>query len=478
MAEPLPWLQWGGDSILGQGLGGLFGAAGGMMGMGALNDARSDIKSMPGMKGPINLWTSLGSAVGSNAQFNPLFQGNQMALGQVAPGLLGGGLFNDPSLRQALGHNDISGALQQANQAFGQQVGPQALGSLQGMFGQANELGNMFAQQAMGGPQDLTGGLQSGLFGQGFANQQAAGNFSGLMNSRLASMRAAAQPEQNRMFNSLQDRLFAQGRLGSTGGSENMRALFDSFAQQDLGFQNAAFGQAMQRGNFLSNLGSQQIAQGSGLLGQNLGQFNQNAAHAQNFMGLGAGLEGQAFNQNLQSVGANQAAGLGRLQAAQGLLGFGGDLFASQFGLGLGAQEGLLGFGDLGLQLAKSPFELQAGLLSGSSGHASALGNLGSDRATGIGSFLGGLGSAAMTLFSDARLKDNIVPVGQRGDITIYRWDWNEQAEEIGAASQPNIGVLAQDIEVIYPEAVTESDGYKKVDYGYVFTRVKTGGDQ
>ncbi|NIV40574.1 MAG: hypothetical protein GWN58_67610, partial [Anaerolineae bacterium] len=51
------------------------------------------------------------------------------------------------------------------------------------------------------------------LFQQGMANQYSAGDVSSLYNQELNTMRQAAQPEMDRQFNKLQDRLFAQGRL-------------------------------------------------------------------------------------------------------------------------------------------------------------------------------------------------------------------------------------------------------------------------
>jgi hypothetical protein len=80
------------------------------------------------------------------------------------------------------------------------------------------------------------------------------------------------------------------------------------------------------------------------------------------------------------------------------------------------------------------------------------------------GSFLGSkAGSAAIAsipaLFSDAELKENIIPVGTENGHQVYEFNY------IGSDSK-YIGVMAQDVEKYMPEAVSEIDGYKAVNYG------------
>ncbi len=66
----------------------------------------------------------------------------------------------------------------------------------------------------------------------------------------------------------------------------------------------------------------------------------------------------------------------------------------------------------------------------------------------------------AMAAYSDARLKENILRVGALHDGTpVYSYNYK-------GIPTPTIGVMAQDIEKIRPDAVIETpSGYKAVDY-------------
>ena len=74
-------------------------------------------------------------------------------------------------------------------------------------------------------------------------------------------------------------------------------------------------------------------------------------------------------------------------------------------------------------------------------------------------------------------MKDNIVDVGvdQRTALTLYEFNYKERFGD------PNIryrGVMAQEVELSYPDAVfTRTDGvfkgYKTVDYGMLGIQMK-----
>ena len=67
---------------------------------------------------------------------------------------------------------------------------------------------------------------------------------------------------------------------------------------------------------------------------------------------------------------------------------------------------------------------------------------------------------------SDSRLKENINPIDHAvqkvGELGGYHFDWNELATNSGH----DIGLIAQEVQTVLPEAVVERDnGYLAVDY-------------
>lgn len=75
---------------------------------------------------------------------------------------------------------------------------------------------------------------------------------------------------------------------------------------------------------------------------------------------------------------------------------------------------------------------------------------------------LGTLGAAAITAFSDIHVKENIVPEGTTWKgLSVYRYNY------VGDAT-PRRGVMAQQVERIYPDAVTTINGIKAVNYGAI----------
>jgi len=72
---------------------------------------------------------------------------------------------------------------------------------------------------------------------------------------------------------------------------------------------------------------------------------------------------------------------------------------------------------------------------------------------------------------SDMRLKTNIALLGNTLDkieqIRGVSFDWNDEAASLGLSGEtPRIGVIAQEVEAVFPEMViTMNNGYKAVDY-------------
>jgi hypothetical protein len=93
-----------------------------------------------------------------------------------------------------------------------------------------------------------------------------------------------------------------------------------------------------------------------------------------------------------------------------------------------------------------------------------------------------GLGSAAvggmfgpggMFAASDRRLKEDIAPVGDTlAGAPLYWFRYRSEPEEI------RVGVMADEVRQLHPDAVHEVDGFDVVDYGLLFSKGETYGLQ
>jgi len=86
-----------------------------------------------------------------------------------------------------------------------------------------------------------------------------------------------------------------------------------------------------------------------------------------------------------------------------------------------------------------------------------------------IGGFLGNVVGAVGSLFSDIRLKENVMKVDDvQPGVGLYTWDWNDTAKAMGI-DDPTEGVIAQELKAVDPSAVIMGDdGYYSVDYSKV----------
>jgi hypothetical protein len=81
-----------------------------------------------------------------------------------------------------------------------------------------------------------------------------------------------------------------------------------------------------------------------------------------------------------------------------------------------------------------------------------------------------GLGGAAM-MMSDVRLKENIKAIGVMDNgLTLYSFEYKDEVKSHPLAGDGiHVGVMAQEVEQVFPYAVkTLDDGYKVVDYGLI----------
>lgn len=79
------------------------------------------------------------------------------------------------------------------------------------------------------------------------------------------------------------------------------------------------------------------------------------------------------------------------------------------------------------------------------------------------------LGGAGIMKYSDMRLKENIKAVGvMNNGLTLYSFEYKDEIKlNPMAGDGVHVGVMAQEVEQVFPYAVkTLDDGYKVVDYG------------
>ena len=75
---------------------------------------------------------------------------------------------------------------------------------------------------------------------------------------------------------------------------------------------------------------------------------------------------------------------------------------------------------------------------------------------------------------SDTRLMKNVLTVGVlENGMVIHEWEWNDTARQLSSkyglsveeGGYPSEGLIAQDVEAIYPDAVmVDADGYLVID--------------
>jgi hypothetical protein len=257
----------------------------------------------------------------------------------------------------------------------------------------------------------------------------------------MATQQAALAPGREQQLSGLRNQLFQTGRQGlGTGGTTTgmmqsnpeLAAYYNAIAQQDLGLAAQAEQAAQQRQAFGAGL----FGTGAQLLGTQattaanaysplqtlLGTSGQVEQMAQMPYQLGIQL-GQA-QQPGQTAGA-QLYGQGMAQAAQ-----------TQYGATQAANAANAGF--------------WSGLISGGAQ---------------------AYGASQYGAKSDIRTKENIKVIGKmKNGLNVYSFEYKKEFKDSEYAGRGKfVGVMAQEVEKIIPEAVfTGSDGYKVVNYSLI----------
>jgi hypothetical protein len=263
--------------------------------------------------------------------------------------------------------------------------------------------------------------------GASYANQAAQGVNPGMINQFMS-------PYLNNVVNATQ------------------RNLLESNAQQQAALKSGAI-QAGAFGGDRSRFAQSEMARQQGLAGGQVigGLLNQ---------GFGQALAGAQQNVQNMMQGGQMLGGLGMsaqqsiLQGAQAQMAAGAQQQATE-------QAGLQALYDQFLQRQAYPYQqaqffanIAQGIGAGAGGTTSQ-----TPAAPSWGSqVLGGL-TAIGSIFSDERVKENIVEVGETHDgQKIYKYNYKGD-------SKPQIGLIAQEVEKTKPEAVSSLGGIKMVDY-------------
>jgi hypothetical protein len=132
---------------------------------------------------------------------------------------------------------------------------------------------------------------------------------------------------------------------------------------------------------------------------------------------------------------------------------------AQQVGPQLFSPDAFLNLGAANRQnILSADAATQQARASYSSGLFSGLGALGGGIASGAGSAGGIMG----LIKSDRRVKQNIKVVGRTDSgLPVYTYQYKGQ-------NVTQMGVMAQDVEMVNPEAVVEINGIKHVDYNRI----------
>ena len=327
---------------------------------------------------------------------------------------------------------------------------------------QALQGGLQGALGAVGRGADIAGGaLQpfAGTGGQAFQRQGALAGAGGPEAQRQAFAQFVESPGQQFLRERGEQAVLrgasATGGLGGGNVQEELMRRGIGFAQQDLQNQFGRLGS-------LSQIGAGAAGQQAGIA-QRAGEFG-----GQAFLGTGEALAGGRTRAGEQIAG--QVSGTG--SALANLISQQGAGVSDILGQGTGSLANILqGAGQAQGLSQQQLAALLAQISTGAGGQVAGLAALPQlqrkeGALAGIGQAASGIGTLIGAV-SDVRLKKNINKIGKTSKgFNLYTWDWNEIGRNI-TGHLSGIGVLAQEVQKIMPEAVIDGE-YLRVDYGKV----------
>lgn len=183
------------------------------------------------------------------------------------------------------------------------------------------QYGNLFGNLAQQSAQNPYA-LQQMQLGQNFMGA-APRSYQDVASSRLGLLREQAAPFEERAANSLQNTLFSQGRLGSTGGGRDIEAFARGLGQADTARQLDA--QTMAEGLYGRDqqYAAQQQAMGANLFSGGANNWMQGLGQAGQLGQLGAGMAGQRYDLGMNWNQAGYTRANDRMARAAQMFGFG-----------------------------------------------------------------------------------------------------------------------------------------------------------
>lgn len=366
----------------------------------------------------------------------------EMATGNVVSQILNQGY--NTALSTAQQQQGVGLGAAQANRTALQQTDQNLLGIGQQGFGQG--ITTAQAQAALG-QQEYGQGLGAGQALAGVGQQQYG--------QQLGSAQAQAE---------LGQQVYGQGANTAAQQAAVAQQLYGQGA--NTAAQQAALGQGLYGigsglSGILSGVGQQQYGQavGAGTAEAGLGQqlFGQGATTATTQADIG----NQLYNQGIGAAQQQQNIG-------QGIFGVGSGVSSDLANLGTGAQgaalqgaQAQIGVGTVAQQTQQAGQTALYNQFLQQQGYPFQVAQFLANIAMGTGALSGSTTTTQQPtpFFSDARLKDDMEPIGETYDgqkIVKFRYKGDKQKQ---------IGLVAQDVEQHHPDAVGLSQGYKTVDY-------------
>jgi len=128
-------------------------------------------------------------------------------------------------------------------------------------------------------------------------------------------------------------------------------------------------------------------------------------------------------------------------------------------------RQSIAGIGQTGNAGASGALEgIGSSLAGGTLGQAQA-------QSQGIGNILQ-LGGMAAASLSDARLKEDVVQVGNMGGLAVVDWNWNQLAADKFGLKGRSSGFIAQDVMDLYPHHVRQKGGFLAIDYDGLLSEI------